>query len=87
MKRDRYKGNAAIVMLLYGLASGIAGCDRDVAGQVAALSSAYLGDVVNTVVAAYLYGRLDLENGVSGDLHAHDSEHSHDAEPMHDHEH
>ena len=62
-----------------------AGCNREVIGEVAALSGAYLGDVVTVVATGYLMDAVGIEN--HGDALEHDEEHSHDAEPLHNHEH
>ena len=74
-------------VLVCCLMLGVTGCEREAAGELAALSGAYLGDMVTLVVTDCLYGALGVEGGASLDEHAHEDEHSHDTEPLHDHEH
>jgi len=61
------------------------GCDREVIGEVASLSGAYLGDVVTVVATGYLMDAVGIEN--LGDALEHDEEHSHNTETLHNHEH
>ena len=81
MKRTSMTTTAALVLLLCGFLAGIAGCDREAAGEVATLSGAYLGNVVSVLTTECLHDALGIENSGSAD------EHTHDAEPLHDHEH
>ena len=78
---------AALVLPLYVSVLGGAGCTGEVAGQLATLSGAYLGDVVTVVVTGCLQDALGIEADGSTEDHAHEDEHSHDAEPLHEHEH
>ena len=81
MRRSSPAMKAAWLMLLCSFLPASLGCNRDVAGELATLSGAYLGDVVSTIVTSYLHDALGIEDGGST------YEHSHDAEPLHDHEH
>ena len=85
MRRTRLATAAILAALMCGL--GSTGCNREVAGQVATLSSAYLGDVVTVVVTGYLHDVLGIENSGSLDGHSDETAHSHEAESLHDHEH
>ncbi len=87
MKLTRSVSTGAKAVVVCILMLGAGGCDQDVAGELATLSGAYLGDVVAVVVTASLSGALDVDGGASPDEHADAEEHSHDAEPLHDHEH
>ena len=87
MKRTTIPTAGAKVTLLCGLVSGVAGCNHELAAQVATWSSAYLGDVVTVLANSYLHDALGIEAAGSADEHAHGDEHSHDADPLHDHEH
>ena|GEM_PF-5285579 len=81
MKRTTLTTAAVPAVLLCSLLFVAGGCDREVAGQIATLSSAYLGDIVAAVATGCLHDALGVEDGA-----AHD-ENSHDAVPLHDHEH
>ena len=81
MKRTSLTTSAALLLLLGGLLPATLGCDRDVAGEVATLSGAYLGDVVSALATSCLHDALGIEDGGAA------GEHSHEAEPLHDHEH
>ena len=87
MKRTSSTTMAALLLLVCSLLPATLGCDREVAGEVATLSSAYLGDVVSTLATSYLYDALGIEANGSAEEHSHDDEHSHEAESLHDHEH
>ena len=81
MKRTTLTTATVPVVLLCSLLFVAGGCDREVAGQVATLSGAYLGDVVAALATGGLHDALGVEDGAAND------EHSHDAVPLHDHEH
>ena len=81
MKRPSATTAISHLVLLCAVLSGAAGCNHEVVGQVAALSGAYIGDVVTVAVTGYLNDALGIEGGGAVD------EHSHEAEPLHDHEH
>ena len=81
MKRTFSTRATSQLVLLCAVLSGSAGCNHEVVGQVAALSGAYVGDIVTVAVTGYLNDALGIEGGGSVD------EHSHEAEPLHDHEH
>ena len=87
MKQRSLTAMAALVLFVGGFLPGVAGCDREVAGQVATFSGAYVGDVVTVAVTGYLYDALGIEDSGSLDEHSDEGEHSHEAEPLHDHEH
>ena len=87
MKRTYPARTVLWFVLVCCLMLGVTGCEQDVAGELAALSGVYLGDVVTVAVTDCLYGALGVEGGASLDEHAHEDEHSHDAGPLHDHEH
>ena len=87
MKRTSFQTISAIILLPCAVLFGAAGCNLDVPGDIAALSGAYLEDVVSVVVTGCLHDALGIEDGGSHDEHADDDGHSHDAEPLHDHEH
>ena len=75
---------AASLGLLGVLALGAAGCDREVAGELAMLSGAYLGDMVTALATGYMRDAWGIEDGSAHDEH---DGHSHEAAPLHDHEH
>ena len=85
MKRSRSIIIPGLVCLWVGVVSGNAGCNVDVAGELAAASGSYLGEVV-TVIAT---NSLQQAWGVGGDSAEEEEsdEHSHDEEALHDHEH
>ena len=87
MKRTSLITMAALLLLVWSLLPATLGCDREVAGEVATLSSTYLGDVVTVVATGYLLDALGIEDSGFTDDHTHEDEHSHEAEPLHDHEH
>jgi len=87
MKRTSLTTMVMHAVLLCILLSGLAGCNHEVAGEVATLSGAYLDDVVSTLATSYLRDTLGIEAGGSVAEHTHDDEHSHEAGPLHDHEH
>ncbi len=87
MKRNSFPTTSVMILLLGSFLFGAVGCNLEVAGDIAALSGAYLGDVVTVVVTGCLHDALGIEDGGSHDEHADDDGHSHDAEPLHDHEH
>jgi len=87
MKRIPASTESVKVALLCGLASGVAGCNHEVAGQVATLSSAYLGEVVTVVTTSYLHDLGGIEAAEAAGEHTNGDEHSHNADPLHEHEH
>ena len=87
MKRTRLMTMAATAVLLCALLPGAAGCDRELAGEVATVSAAYFGELVTVLASGLLHEALGVEDSASSAEHAHEDEHTHDAEPLHDHEH
>ena len=65
MKRTSLMTMAALVLSVGGFLPVVAGCDRDVAGEPAALSGGYLGDVVKVAVTGYLHDALGIEGSGS----------------------
>ena len=66
------------------------GCNREVTGQVAEVSAAYLGNVISVLTTGYLleaWGVETTDEHAHEDTHSEDDGHSHDAEPLHEHEH
>jgi organic radical activating enzyme len=58
-----------------------AGCDEDIAGEVATLSGGYVGDVVSVLATRCLQDALGVEAADS------ESADEHTSEALHDHEH
>ena len=87
MKQTRLMTRAAAAVLLCALLPGAAGCDPELAGEVATVSAAYLGELVTVLTSGLLHEALGLEDSASSTDHAHEDEHTHDAAPLHDHEH
>jgi hypothetical protein len=85
MKRVNRTRRAATVMLLSACLLGGAGCDEHVTGQLATLTSSYLGDAVSVVVTHYFQEALGVENAEGDAVDQH--EHENDAGALHDHEH
>jgi len=83
MRKTYPKTIALRIVFVFGLLFGVAGCDRTVAGELATLSGAYIGDVVTSVVTGGLYHLLSLEDDDSSDEH----EDPHDSDALHDHDH
>ncbi|UCG15095.1 MAG: hypothetical protein JSV19_07330 [Phycisphaerales bacterium] len=80
MKRVDVATMVAAVVVLSGLLFGTAGCDREMADEVAIVSGAYLGEMVSLLATAYLEEAFGAE---STDDH---DELSHDTGPLNDHE-
>ena len=78
---------AASLALSGVLALGTAGCDREVAGELATLSGVYLGDMVTALATGCMRDDWGIEDGGAHDEHTEHDGHSHEAAPLHDHEH
>jgi hypothetical protein len=86
MKRLTQVTAGLLSVLLAGmLISGTAGCDQELAGELATLTGAYVGDVVAVSTTEYLLDALGVEH--EDGTHEHEDGHSHDTEPLHEHEH
>jgi len=81
MKRINSHRRCVLAILSFCFLFATAGCEREVAAELAAISGSCLGDVVAVAVTSYLQDALGVEAPDDEDTH------SHDAEPMHDHEH
>lgn len=91
MKRiNRIQGKAVVVLVSCVLFVST-GCDDEVARELVAVSSTYVGDVASILAAEYLLDVMRIESEREDHAHdevdEHDDEHSHDAEPLHDHDH
>ena len=87
MTRTRLLPTVARIVLVCLLLPSSAGCDLELAGEVATISGSYVGDVVTVLVTGYLYDLLGIEGDATADAHSNEDGHSHDAEPLHEHEH
>ncbi len=87
MKKTVSTTIAIRIVVVFGLLFGMAGCDHMVAGELATLSGAYVGDVVTSVVTGGLHALLGLAISDSSDEHADEHEHEDDSGGLHDHDH
>ena len=83
MKRNHKSADRLARLATLGLCLPLGGCDGEWTAELAALSGAFLGDVVSSTTTWYLQRAW----GVDGDAEALGDAHSHDAAPLHDHEH
>ena len=83
MKQMNSKRSHLWVILSFCLVLAAVGCDRDLAGELAAISGSYLGDVVARMATCYLQDAF----GVEAPDGEHEADQSHAAGPLHDYEH